>query len=281
MPRPPSSRCRRSTQALTDVPGSGSSALLVTSIANALGIRFDGMIVLDNTHLEVARTAGRCASTSFVRSRSTTAQERSPSHPGSATISAAGTTRALIGPAVGSSLEHLVAAQAVLQGWFARLRLSSVARATKRVTGASGTLVALGHAVVNFRHASRRRAEYRHCDPVRAQEPGRPAPAGRLFPGAMITSGKRRRVQASPTEPGPSPSPGRGPTGGSGRWRDHAHQCSGFGVRHTSVVYSRSKRAVALSGCASTFPALTSSMFIYGMANAQSTTSIRAWRGCG
>jgi hypothetical protein len=160
--------------------------------------------------------------------------------PGRATISSSDATRLLIGPAVGGSLEHLVAVQAVLEGWFTRLRVNSVAHATLRHAGAAGTFIALAHTNVGFDTLP---VDVLSSGTVTRYELQQPA-AGELvkadFPGALFTSGRRPRVEVLN---------GTGaialtqavarrvvPAGGEITLTGNV---PGFGVRHTSVVYYR------------------------------------------
>jgi hypothetical protein len=229
------------TQALSDVPRLGSFDLLKTAVANALGVRFDGVMVLDDAHLtRLLAPAGRFR-VNFVRSVQVEDSAGTLAFtPGRADITAADATRVLIGPTIGSSLEHLVAAQAVLQGWFAPLRTASVARATRRVTGAAGTLVALAHAKVNFDTLP---VDVLSSGTVTRYEIQHPQAEQLLradFPGGLYTTGRRLRIELLN---------GTGaialtqavarrvvPTGGEITLTGNV---PGFGVKHTSVVYYR------------------------------------------
>ena len=130
--------------------------------------------------------------------------------------------------------------QAVLQAWFDRLRTASVARATVRALPSASNFVALAHSDVNFdtlpvdvlSSGSISRYELRQPD------------AGRLirsdFPWAMLTAGKRPRVEVL------------NGTGAIALTQEVARRIvpaggeiiltgnvPGFGVKRTQVVYYR------------------------------------------
>jgi LytR cell envelope-related transcriptional attenuator len=229
------------TQALVDVQRLGGSTLLETTVSNALGLRFGGVSILDDAQLATLLAPAGTMRVNFVRSvQVNDAGGTLAFTPGRATISAADASRLLIGPAVGGSLEHLVAVQAVLEGWFTRLRTESVARATARTAGAAGTLIALAHSNVGFDTLP---VDVLSSGTVTRYELQQPA-AGALiradFPGALITTGKRPRVEVLN---------GTGaialtqavarkivPAGGEITLTGNV---PGFGVRRTSVVYYR------------------------------------------
>jgi LytR cell envelope-related transcriptional attenuator len=229
------------TQALTDVPRLGGFALLRTAVANALGVRLNGMLVLDDAHLARLLAPADRLRVSFATSvQVDDAAGTLAFSAGQATLTAADATRVLIGPTTGSSLDHLVAVQAVLQGWFARLRTASVAGATQRVTGAAGTLVALAHANVNFDTLPVDTLSSGTVTRYEVQHPQAEQLLRADFPGGLYTTGRRLRVELLN---------GTGaialtqavalrvvPTGGEITLTGNV---PGFGVRHTSVVYYR------------------------------------------
>ena len=138
-------------------------------------------------------------------------------------------------------LEHLVTVQAVLQGWFNRLKNdAAVARATLKVTSQARRLVALARTDVGFdtlpvdllSSGSVARYEMRQPDAdelVRSE-----------FPYALFTTGKRLRVEvlngtgaiALTQEVARRVVPAGGEITLTGN-------VPGFGVRHTQVVYYR------------------------------------------
>jgi len=229
------------TQALVDVPRLGNSTLLATTVANALGLHFNAVIVIGDTRLTQLLAPARRLDVKFGRAvQVDDAAGTLAFTPGRARISASDATRLLIGPDTAGTLEHLVTVQAVLQGWFERLRAPSVARATVRVARPVRDLVALAHATVGFdtlpvdvlSSGSVARYELRQPDAaalVRAD-----------FPYALLSSGSRPRVELLN---------GTGaialtqavarrivPAGGEITLTGNV---PGFGIRHTSVVYYR------------------------------------------
>lgn len=230
------------TQALIDLPKLGSSTLLATTVSNALGVHFDQVTVVGDKRLTELLAPAKRFDVTFVRSvqvddsAGTLAFSRGRAH-----VSASDATRLLIGTDSAGALEHLVTVQAVLQGWFNRLRFGpAVGRATVKVAKDARSLVALAHADVVFdtlpvdtlSSGSIARFELRQPDAdnlVRAD-----------FAYAMFTSGKRLRVEVLN---------GTGaialtqavarrvvPAGGEITLTGNV---PGFGVRHTQVVYYR------------------------------------------
>ena len=229
------------TQTLTDLPKLGSSTLLATTVANALGIHFNQVTVVGDKGLTELLAPAKRFDVTFGRpvqvddSAGTLAFTRGRAH-----ISASDATRLLTGKDSAGILEHLVTVQAVLQGWFNRMRNESVARTTIKVSSQARTLVALAHADVSFdtlpvdtlSSGSIARYEIRQPDAdqlVRAD-----------LPSAMLTSGKRLRVEvlngtgaiALTQEVARRVVPAGGEITLTGN-------VPGFGVRHTQVVYYR------------------------------------------
>lgn len=247
------------TQALGDVSRFGPAALLGNTVANALGLHFDEVVEMNTKRLTALLAPAGRLSVRFGRnvqvddSAGTLAFTR-----GKARISAADATRLLIGKDTAGSLEHLVTVQAVLEGWFARLRSDSVAGATARVSTQARSLLAIAHAEISFdtlpvdvlSSGSVTRYELRQPDADKLLRAD--------FPYAMLTTGKRPRVEVLN---------GTGaialtqaiarrvvPAGGEITLTGNV---PGFGVKHTQVVYYRlrdlpaARRLVAALGVGS------------------------------
>jgi hypothetical protein len=229
------------TQTLTDLPKLGSSTLLATTVSNALGIHFNQVTVVGDKGLTELLAPAKRFDVTFVRpvqvddSAGTLAFTSGRAH-----ISASDATRLLTGNDSAGILEHLVTVQAVLQGWFDRMRNESVARTTIKVSSQARNLVALARADVGFdtlpvdtlSSGSIARYEIRQPDAdqlVRAD-----------LPSAMFTTGPRLRVEVL------------NGTGAIALTQEVARRVvpagdevtltgnvPGFGVRHTQVVYYR------------------------------------------
>jgi hypothetical protein len=140
------------TQALVDLPKLGDSTLLATTVSNALGIRFNQVTMIGDERLTRMLAPARAFDVTFGRSvqvedaAGTLAFTRGRAH-----LSAGDATRLLIGKDSAGNLEHLVTVQAVLQGWFNRLKHDpAVERATIKVTSQAHRLVALARTEVGF-----------------------------------------------------------------------------------------------------------------------------------
>src|SRR5205814_1581855 len=107
------------TQALVDVPRLGWSTLLTTSVANALGMHFDQVIVIGDTTLTELLQPARRLDVTFRNSVQVDDSGGTLAFtPGRARLSATDATRLLIGTDRASTVEHLVTVQAVLEAWF-------------------------------------------------------------------------------------------------------------------------------------------------------------------
>ncbi|MDQ1467279.1 MAG: hypothetical protein QOH10_1694 [Actinomycetota bacterium] len=229
------------TQALLDVPRLGPSSLLATTVANALGLHFDHVIVLSDARLTSLLAPARRLDVTFGRSVQIDDAAGTLSFTkGRARITAADATRLILGSAAGGTLEHLVTVQDVLEGWFARLHLKSIVRATEKVMSASSSLVAIARAQLRYdtlpvdvlSSGSATRYELRQPDADRLLRAD--------FPHSLLSTGKRPRVEILN---------GTGaialtqavarkivPAGGEITLTGNV---PGFGVRHSSVVYYR------------------------------------------
>lgn len=229
------------TQALLDVPALGWSTLLTTSVANALGMHFDQVIVIGNATLTDLLAPAARLDVTFRRSVQVDDSAGTLAFtPGRAHVSATDATRLLIGTDRAGSVEHLVTVQAILQAWFDRLRTASVSRATIRALDSARNFVTLANSDVGFdtlpvdvlSSGSVARYELRQPD------------AGKLiradFPWAMLADGKRPRVEVL------------NGTGAIALTQEVARRIvpaggeiiltgnvPGFGVKRTQVVYYR------------------------------------------
>jgi hypothetical protein len=229
------------TQTLADLPKLGSAALLATSVANALGLHFDQVTVVGDKRLtEILAPATRFDvvfghSVQVDDAAGTLAFTRGRAH-----ITAGDATRLLIGKDSAGILEHLVTVQAVLQGWFNRLRTGSVATATVKVTNQTHSLVALARADVGFDTLPVRVLSSGSIARYEIRQPDADKLVRADFPYAMLSSGKRLRVEVL------------NGTGAIALTQAVARRIvpagdeitltgnvPGFGVRHTQVVYYR------------------------------------------
>jgi LytR cell envelope-related transcriptional attenuator len=230
------------TQALVDVFRLGGSSLLTTTMSNALGLHFNHVMVVNNARLTALLAPADHLRVTFVRSVEVDdAAGTLAFSPGPATISAADATRLLIGPATGGSLEHLVAVQAVLEGWFARLRVAPVAHATEQVTAAASSLVAVAHADVGFDTIPVDVLSSGSVTGYELQQPDADALVRADFPDGLIVKRKRARVELLNGTGAVALTQAVArqivPAGGEITLTGNV---PGFGVRHTSVVYYRS-----------------------------------------
>jgi hypothetical protein len=235
------------TQALVDVVRLGgsnlnASTLLVTTVANALGIRFKQVLLLNNARLTALLAPADRMRVNFQHSVQVDDSAGTLAFtPGRATITSADATRLLIGPTSGGALEHLVAVQAVLQGWFARLRNKAIAHDTLEVGAAVSSLVALAHTQVNFDTIPVDVLSSGSATRYELQEPQATELIRADFPDGLITQSKRPRVEVLNGTGAVALTQAVArrivPAGGEITLTGNV---PGFGVRHTTVVYYRS-----------------------------------------
>jgi hypothetical protein len=228
-------------QPLASVERLGGPGLLRTAVANALGLRFDRVLVVNDLQLTDLLAPARTLDVDFERSVQVDDAAGTLAYTaGRAHISAADATRLVIGPAATGSLEHLVTVQDVMEGWFTRLRDRAVGAATGQVASAAWTFVALSHGQAGF-----------DTMPVTTLSSGSTTlyelerrDAARLvradFPDALLTTGHRPRVEILNGTGAVALTQAVAervvPTGGEITLTGNV---PGFGVRHTSVVYYR------------------------------------------
>jgi LytR cell envelope-related transcriptional attenuator len=232
------------TQALVDVPRLGGSSrgavtLLETTVENALGLHFNQVMLLNDQHLAALLAPAARMRVTFTDSvQVDDAAGTLAFTAGRATISASDATRLLIGPTNGGALEHLVAVQAVMQGWFSRLRLPTVARASVKVTAAAASLVALAHADVNFDTVPVNVLSSGSTTGYELQEPQADELIRSDLPDGLITKAHRPRVELLNGTGAVALTQAVArrivPAGGEITLTGNV---PGFGVRHTSVVY--------------------------------------------
>jgi hypothetical protein len=132
-------------QALADLPNAGSGPLMQTTVENMLGVRVADTLVVDDAGLEAM-----LGPAPPVRVELADEVDLGPDHAplgvGAHDLPAPVAARALTTPQPGSELDRLVTTQAVLDGWLARLRVRSVARATLAQQPGLGLLVAAARA---------------------------------------------------------------------------------------------------------------------------------------
>ena len=229
------------TQPLLQLPLLGDNTLLRTALGNALGLRFDQAIVIGNTRLTRLLAPAQRLDVTFGRSVEVNdAAGTLAFTQGRAHISASDATRLVIGPATGGSLEHLVTVQAVLEGWFARLRDPAIARATERVVAAASAFTDLAHAQVVFDTLPVDVLSSGSVTRYELRQPAADQMARSDFPYALFTKDKRPRVEIL------------NGTGAIALTQAVARKIvpagaeitltgnvPGFGVKHTSVVYYR------------------------------------------
>lgn len=233
------------TQALVEVPllsgTHGAASLLATTVANALGLHFDQVMLLTNKTLTALLTPADHMRVTFTQAVQVDDDAGTLAFtPGRATITAGDATRLLIGPASGGALEHLVAVQAVLQGWFSRLRVAAVAHATQKFTSQASALVAVAHADVNFDTLPVDVLSSGSTTGYELQEPQADQLVRADFPDGLITTGHRPRVELLNGTGAVALTQAVArrvvPAGGEITLTGNV---PGFGVRHTSVVYYR------------------------------------------
>jgi hypothetical protein len=116
---------------LSDVVHDSDRGMLATALENALGIRIDDRLLLDNAGLAALLAPAGTLSVDFpngvsVEDRSGTLRFAA----GRTQLSPADTRRVLLGNEADGALSHIVTVQAVVAGWLAALRNPVVARAT-------------------------------------------------------------------------------------------------------------------------------------------------------
>jgi hypothetical protein len=229
------------SEALLNVPQLGSSSLLATTVANALGLHFHEVIVVGNDRLADLLAPASHLDVNFDQPVQVNDDAGTLAFTaGHARISSADATRLLIGPTTGGGLEHLVAVQAVLQGWFARLREPRVADATVKASWLTRSLVALAHAHVGFDTLPVDTLSSGSVTRYELQQPAARTLLRSDFPYAVIGTGARPRVEILNGTGAVALTQAVAakivPAGGEITLTGNV---PGFGVHHTSVVYYR------------------------------------------
>lgn len=228
---------------LRDVTRIADRSLLATSIENALGIRIDDVVAVDDTGLARLFAPVRSVTVDFAEAVSVDDGHGMLTWPaGRVALSALDAQRVLVGREAAGTLSHLVTTQAVLAGWFAELaRKPAAAVETRRTEPATAALVAAARATTRFDTlpvdavdaSSAERFDIRSADAA--------ALVADDFGFARIAlDGRRPRVEIlnGVGEVGITPRAARllVPAGADVRLTSNV---PGFGVRTTTVVYYR------------------------------------------
>jgi LytR cell envelope-related transcriptional attenuator len=238
------------TQALVDVVrlgGASGTSLFATTLENAIGIHFNEVMVVNDKRLTALLAPAERLNVNFVRSVEVDDASGTLAYtPGRATISSSDATRLLLGPANGGALEHLVAVQAVLEGWFGRLRVAAVAHATQKVSPSAAMLTRLAHASINFDTLPVDVLSSGTVTRYELQEPAADQLAAADFPSGIITKKHRPRVEVLNGTGAVALTQAVArlvvPAGGEITLTGNV---PGFGIRHTSVVYYRPADRIA------------------------------------
>jgi hypothetical protein len=244
---------------VSDVYRLGGSGLLATTVANALDVIVNRVVVLNDAQLtDLLTPAGRMTVDFGNPVQVNDAAGNLGFTAGTAHISAADATRLVLGPTTGGNLEHLAVVQDVLEGWFTRLQVPAVARTTAKFTNATWLIVALAHARVRFdtvpvttlTSGSTTIYELERRDTERLVRAD--------LPDALITTAHRPRVEILNGTGAVALTQAVArlvvPTGGEITLTGNV---PGFGVEHTTVVYYRAdaigaaKRVAAALGVGS------------------------------
>jgi hypothetical protein len=130
-------------QTLAVLPQLGDASLLGTTVENVLGVRLSDVTILDDASLDALLAPAAPLDVVF-RSPVQFAGEVDPAFDtGSHRLSAADARRVLAARQAGSELDRFVAAQAVLQSWFAAARQAKVATAVAATSPVGATLAGL------------------------------------------------------------------------------------------------------------------------------------------
>jgi hypothetical protein len=247
------------SQRVSDVYRLGGSGLLATSVANALDVGVNRVIVLTDAQLtDLLTPAGRMDVDLENPVQVNDAAGNLGFTAGRAHLGAADAIRLVIGPTTGGGLAHLAVVQDVFEGWFARLRDPAVARATAKVRSAAWSLVALAHSKVRFDTAPVTTLTSGSATIYELEDHDTARLVRADLPDALITTAHRPRVEILN---------GTGaialtqqvarlvvPAGGEVTLTGNV---PGFGVKHTTVVYYRpdalaaAKRVAAALGVGS------------------------------
>lgn len=235
--------------ALRDVARASDRSVLATAVENALGVRVDDLLVVDDARLTDLLAPVRKLSVDLPHSVVLGAGARAVDLPaGPNSLTAAQAQRVLLAREPDGAVAHIVTAQAVLQAWLDAIRRTpALATATRRVARTSGVLVAAARATTRFDSL-----------PVDAIDAGdneryqiRDADAATVLRNdlgfATVTfAGARPKVEIlnGVGEAGISPRAARliVPNGFEVRLTGNV---PGFGVRSTQVVYYRDRDVVA------------------------------------
>jgi hypothetical protein len=138
--------------ALRDITQATDRSVLSTSVANALGVRIDDLLVVDDARLAAMLAPVRTLDVNLPQAVHIGSGSHAADFPaGSNHLTAAQAQRLLLGKEADGAVAHLVTAQSVLQAWFDAIRTSPVlAQTTKRVAPTSDVLVSAARAGARF-----------------------------------------------------------------------------------------------------------------------------------
>jgi hypothetical protein len=227
-------------QALADVVSLGSRNLLEVVVENALGVDFNGTVLMSDARLaSVLAPAGAMhvdfPSATRIDDSAGTISFRS----GRQSVDPADAMRLLVAKGH-DALSHLVTVGAVLDGWRAALTRADVARATIKVDQRLLPLVIAARANVHDSTLPVERLSTGADERFRLRTPDAFATVEQSFPWAVIAQGRRPRIEVLNGVGGVGLTQGVAsrvvPAGGEVTLTGNL---PGFGVKVTRVVYYR------------------------------------------
>jgi hypothetical protein len=233
-------------QAVADVPNLASQRLLEVVVENALGVSFDGMVLVADAKLAaVLAPAGTMTIDLPAPARVDDSAGTLTLPPGRHDIEPAQAMRLLAGRAT-DQLSHLVTVGAVLDGWRAALADRAVADATLQVDQRFLPLAIARNAEVRNSTLPVERLSSGGEERFRLRPGDAAAAVERLFPWALISDGPRPRVEVLNGVGGVGVTQSVAalvvPAGGEVTLTGNV---PGFGVEATRVVYYRKDAAAA------------------------------------
>lgn len=139
------------SQTFADIARLSSSRLFLISVQNALGIRFQDVMIFDDDELAAALAPAVAFDVEFRRGvRIDDDAGTLTFQTGVVEVEAAEAMRLLAAPPGAKELVHLVTVRAVLEGWRAALRDNAVASATTAAVGAAKPLVESADAQLHY-----------------------------------------------------------------------------------------------------------------------------------
>lgn len=138
--------------AMRDITRASDRSVLATAIENALGVRIDDLLVLDDARLADLLAPVRTLSVDLPHEVQIGSGARAVDFPaGTNRVTVAQAQRLLLARESDGAVAHLATAQAVLRAWLAAIdRTPALATATRRAAPTSGALVAAARADTRF-----------------------------------------------------------------------------------------------------------------------------------